>query len=77
MSRIRIEDLPMDETLDEADLKRVFGAGLSDNTIESARGLFATDNADEATDPENGLFKRGRREANPFLTDRDASHPLS
>jgi len=41
MSRIRIEDLSVNADLAEADLKEVFGAGLTSGTIASARECFA------------------------------------
>lgn len=66
MSRIRIDDLPVENELDTDDLKSIFGAGLTPETIESARDLVDPKNRptiagmpDPLDDPH-----RGR---NPFL----------
>lgn len=39
MSRIKIEDLPVEKDLDTDDLKSIFGAGLTPEAIESTRQL--------------------------------------
>lgn len=72
MSRIRIADLPHEETLPEDDLRQIFGAGLSDRSIRATRNLFASRNH-ETTVPVDGLINQPHETvANPFLADRDS-----
>ena len=72
MSRIRIEDLPHEETLQSDELKRIFGAGLSDRSIQATRQLFS-DRGREQADDSDGLIRQSRTEPrNPFLVDRDS-----
>lgn len=75
MSRIRIEDLPHEETLPDNELRQIFGAGLSDRSIQATRDLFA----DRARDSDCGTDELIRQPAtapqNPFLVDPDS--PLS
>ncbi|MGZ0168710.1 MAG: hypothetical protein ACKVHE_04075 [Planctomycetales bacterium] len=75
MSRIRIEDLPHEETLQDNELSQIFGAGLSERSIQATRDLFA-DRAHDAKDVEDGLIQQPSvASRNPFLVDRDS--PLS
>ena len=66
MSRIRIDDLPVDKDLDADDLKSIFGAGLTPESLESARQLVDPKNCpkiDGMPDPLDDPH-RGR---NPFM----------
>jgi hypothetical protein len=75
MSRIRIEDLPHEETLQDNELRQIFGAGLSERSIQATRKLFA-DRTRDATDVEDGLIRQPSGILrNPFLVDCDS--PLS
>jgi hypothetical protein len=71
MSRIRIEDLSHEETLPDNELRQIFGAGLSERSIQATRNLFA-DRAHD-TDCVGGDLIRQPSVAprNPFLVDRD------
>lgn len=69
MSRIRIEDLPVENELGTDDLKSIFGAGVTPDSIDSARRLFAPVDSpliDGLPDPVDDDPHRGR---NPFLDD--------
>jgi len=73
MSRIRIEDLSHEETLQDDDLRKIFGAGLSERSIQATRSLFA-DRSSELADKADGLIRQtGKAVQNPFLIDRDAT----
>jgi hypothetical protein len=75
MSRIHIEDLPHEETLPDNELRQIFGAGLSERSIQATRNLFAN-RAHDAKDVEDGLIRQpSGAPRNPFLVDRDS--PLS
>ena len=75
MSRIRIEDLSHEETLQDDDLRKIFGAGLSERSIQATRSLFA-DRSTDLSDKSDGLIRQDQKAVrNPFLVDRDA--PLS
>jgi len=75
MSRIRFEDLPHEETLPDNGLRQIFGAGLSDRSIQATRDLFA-DRARDADSVPDGLIRQPTTAPqNPFLVDRDS--PLS
>ena len=41
MTRIRIEDLLVDKTLEDGDLRSIFGAGISDRAIQDTRRLVS------------------------------------
>ena len=72
MSRIRIEDLPHEETLQDNELRQIFGAGLSDRSIQATRKLFA-DRAGNADDLSDDLIRQSSAAPqNPFLVDRDS-----
>lgn len=72
MSRIRIEDLPHEETLQDNELRQIFGAGLSDRSILATRNLFA-DRARDADDLTDDLIRQPSiAPKNPFLVDRDS-----
>ena len=74
MSRIRIEDLPLDKQLDTDELKSIFGAGLTPESIDSARRLV--DPHDRP--PIDGLpspLDDPHRGQNPFLKS-DPSEPI-
>lgn len=72
MSRIRIEDLPHEETLQDNELRQIFGAGLSDRSIQATRNLFA-DRARDADDLTDDLIRQpSATPQNPFLMDRDS-----
>ncbi|MFT4557756.1 MAG: hypothetical protein ACI8P0_006521 [Planctomycetaceae bacterium] len=75
MSRIRIEDLPHEETLPDNELRQIFGAGLSDRSIQATRNLFADRARDSDSVPDGLLQKPTTAPQNPFLVDRDS--PLS
>jgi len=75
MSRIRIEDLPHEETLPDNELRQIFGAGLSDRSIQATRDLFANRARDSDSVPDGLLRKPATALQNPFLADRDS--PLS
>jgi len=76
MSRIRIEDLPHEETLPDNELRQIFGAGLSDRSIQATRDLFADRGRDSDSVPDDGLIRQpAAAPQNPFLVDRDS--PLS
>lgn len=75
MSRIRIEDLSHEETLQDDDLRKIFGAGLSERSIQATRSLFA-DRSTESAGKSDDLIRQPQKPVqNPFLADRDT--PLS
>lgn len=72
MSRIRIEDLPHEETLQDNELRQIFGAGLSDRSIQATRNLFADRSAEEGTLSHDLIRQPSTAPQNPFLVDRDS-----
>lgn len=75
MSRIRIEDLPHEETLPDNELRQIFGAGLSDRSIQATRDLFAARARDSDGGSDELIRKPTTAPQNPFLVDRDS--PIS
>jgi hypothetical protein len=72
MSRIRIEVLPHEESLQDDELRQIFGAGLSDRSIQATRNLF-TNRACDADDLTGDLIRQpSAAPQNPFLVDRDS-----
>jgi hypothetical protein len=74
MSRIRIDDLPLEKQLDTDELKSIFGAGLTPESIDSARRLVDPQNRP----PIHGLpspLDDPHCGQNPFLKN-DESDPI-
>lgn len=75
MSRIRIEDLPHEETLQDNELRQIFGAGLSERSIQATRNLFANRTRDTDCGGNDLIRQPSSILRNPFLFDRGS--PLS
>ena len=76
MSRIRIDELPLDKQLDTDDLKSIFGAGLTPESIESARRLVDPQDRPPIDGLPSPLDDEPHRSQNPFLTGDDSGHVL-
>ena len=72
MSRIRIEDLPLEETLPDNELRQIFGAGLSDRSIQATRHLFADRSRKQSRATDELIGESPVAPRNPFLVDRDS-----
>lgn len=75
MSRIRIEDLPHEETVQDNELRKIFGAGLSDRSIQATRNLFADRGREQAAAGDELIRQPTGSPRNPFLVDRGSPLP--
>jgi len=72
MSRIRIEDLPHEEDLKDDELKQIFGAGLSERSIQATQNLFSDRNREPAGENDELIRQPLLSPRNPFLVDPDS-----
>lgn len=72
MSRIRIEDLPHEETLPDNELRQIFGAGLTDRSIQATRNLFAGRSRSSDSETDELIRQPATAPRNPFLVDPES-----